>query len=295
MKRNKMMRIASVLLIVTILSTCAISGTFAKYVVTGSGSDSARIARFGVEIEITGNSMFKNKYAADDTSVSFNTVMSSDGEDVVAPGTKGDGFSATIGVTGDRPEVAIAYRLGFSDLKDIVLESADGEIYDETVPKNDPDAAADPDFDAAVGYKKVDVPVDYAPVKFHILFNGKAVSNSGEIQLGDQSGDWDIIPAGITLTQFKNADPSILPSLTNASTSNTVSAEWDGTDMVLKTRPGWYLDGTLKVTWEWAFEGNTGDADKDHLIDIYDTYLGNHTDEYGPLSFTFNASAVQID
>ena len=44
MKKNKMMRIASVLLVAVILTTCAISGTFAKYVTSGNGSDNARVA-----------------------------------------------------------------------------------------------------------------------------------------------------------------------------------------------------------------------------------------------------------
>ena len=46
MKKNKMMRIASALLVAVILTTCAISGTFAKYVTSTPGSDSARVAKF---------------------------------------------------------------------------------------------------------------------------------------------------------------------------------------------------------------------------------------------------------
>ena len=47
MKKNKMMRIASVLLVAVILTTCAISGTFAKYVSSADSSDSARVAYWG--------------------------------------------------------------------------------------------------------------------------------------------------------------------------------------------------------------------------------------------------------
>ena len=43
MKKNIMMRVASALLIAVLLTTCAISGTFAKYVSTASGSDTARV------------------------------------------------------------------------------------------------------------------------------------------------------------------------------------------------------------------------------------------------------------
>ena len=54
MKKNKMMRIASVLLVAVLLSTCAISGTFAKYVTTDSGSDSARVAKFAFTVSENG-------------------------------------------------------------------------------------------------------------------------------------------------------------------------------------------------------------------------------------------------
>ena len=50
MKTNKMMRIASVLLVAVLLSTCAISGTFAKYVTTASGNDTARVALWDVSV-----------------------------------------------------------------------------------------------------------------------------------------------------------------------------------------------------------------------------------------------------
>ena len=50
MKRNKMMRIASVLLVAVLLSTCVISGTFAKYTTSNSATDSARVAKWGVII-----------------------------------------------------------------------------------------------------------------------------------------------------------------------------------------------------------------------------------------------------
>ena len=50
MKKNFMMRAASVLLVAVMLTTCAISGTFAKYVTSDSGSDFARVAKFGVTV-----------------------------------------------------------------------------------------------------------------------------------------------------------------------------------------------------------------------------------------------------
>lgn len=103
MKKNKIMRIAAGLLVAVILTTCAISGTFAKYVKSGSGSDTARVAKFGVTVTGTADT-FKETYAKDDTSAALtgDTVVST--EDVVAPGTSGNMAAFTLSGT---PEVAV--------------------------------------------------------------------------------------------------------------------------------------------------------------------------------------------
>lgn len=104
MKKSKMMRLASCLLVLTLLTTCMISGTFAKYVTAGSGEDIARVAKFGVKVDGNGD-MFLKGYAKDDSTytVSSNTVASSDTWNVVAPGTTGS--LTEVALTGT-PEVA---------------------------------------------------------------------------------------------------------------------------------------------------------------------------------------------
>ena len=47
MRKNKMMRAASGLLVAVLLSTCAISGTFAKYTTSTESTDNARVAVWG--------------------------------------------------------------------------------------------------------------------------------------------------------------------------------------------------------------------------------------------------------
>ncbi len=97
MKKNKMMRIASVLLVAVLMSTCAISGTFAKYVTSANSSDSARVAKFGVTITANGNI-----FAA-----SYDSTVAADGatpDDVVAPGTSGNLASMTLS---GKPEVSV--------------------------------------------------------------------------------------------------------------------------------------------------------------------------------------------
>ena len=83
MKKNKMMRIASVLLVAVLLSTCAIFGTFAKYTTSTTGTDKARVAYWGWDHAAT--------LAIDMFDETYTNVASSgevDGfENVIAPGT----------------------------------------------------------------------------------------------------------------------------------------------------------------------------------------------------------------
>ena len=105
MRKNKMMRLASALLVAVLLTTCAISGTFAKYVETESGSDTARVAKWGVDIEVESFNLFTNQYEKQDAGFTGTySVKSNDDKDVLAPGTKGS--FANIAITG-APEVAV--------------------------------------------------------------------------------------------------------------------------------------------------------------------------------------------
>ena len=85
MKKNKMMRLASLLLVMCLLTTSVISGTFAKYTTTVSSDDSARVARWGFntdDAEIEFEDLFKSSYD--------HVAVGSDTQAIIAPGTKGD-------------------------------------------------------------------------------------------------------------------------------------------------------------------------------------------------------------
>lgn len=88
MKKNVMMRLAAILLVCVLASTCGISGTYAKYVTEGTGMDNARVAHWGVKITPNG-AMFEKLYGKDDATYTLddNTVISSDEWKLVAPGT----------------------------------------------------------------------------------------------------------------------------------------------------------------------------------------------------------------
>ena len=79
MKKNRMMRLASVLLVCVLLTTSVISGTFAKYVSTNEANDTARVAKWGFNDATFTFDLFSDVYS---------TTVNGQGTNVIAPGTK---------------------------------------------------------------------------------------------------------------------------------------------------------------------------------------------------------------
>lgn len=96
-RKNHTLKLAGILLALVLVTSCFVGGTFAKYVTEGTGSDSARVAKFGVTVTANG-STFAEQYATDDETVRAiaSSVVSSERKKVVAPGTKGDMVSMTL-------------------------------------------------------------------------------------------------------------------------------------------------------------------------------------------------------
>ena len=85
MKKNVMLKIASVLMVAVLLTTCAISSTFAKYVTqTTEKSTIAQVAHWGIKLTAETPDLFDTEYASGDKTY----VASSGTHMVVAPGTK---------------------------------------------------------------------------------------------------------------------------------------------------------------------------------------------------------------
>ena len=49
-RKNHTLKLAGILLALVLVTSCFVGGTFAKYVTEGTGSDSARVAKFGVTV-----------------------------------------------------------------------------------------------------------------------------------------------------------------------------------------------------------------------------------------------------
>ena len=131
MKKGMFPRIAAVMLMLTLLSTCVISGTFAKYTTNGKTSASARVAKWGVKITAeNGGSPFSTSYATDDegakVSASLEQSVKAGGvnpEAVFAPGTRGT--LGSIGLTGT-PEVAVKITYDSKDDTTKILDLGTG-------------------------------------------------------------------------------------------------------------------------------------------------------------------------
>lgn len=221
MKKNTMMRIASILLIAVLLSTSAISGTYAKYVTTADGSDTARVAKFGVVATVDG-SLFAKSYInvtggntpADSGEL---TVVSQSDAKVVAPGTK-NAEGMTITLTG-KPEVDVEVEISFA-----------AKVVDEVAQEIK--LAKDTKFDNPTTGKVGDmytVDADYYPVVFTLKNAAGTIVATGNVK-------------------------AIQDYLT------TISKVYDaGTDLATVIVGG--NTGKFTLTWEWAFQNTVTDVD----------------------------------
>ena len=99
-RKNHTLKLAGILLALVLVTSCFVGGTFAKYVTEGTGSDSARVARFGVTVTANGT-MFAKEYDTDTENVKGTIAKSvvsdkTDDKNLVAPGTSGNMVSMTL-------------------------------------------------------------------------------------------------------------------------------------------------------------------------------------------------------
>ena len=298
MKKNKMLRIASVLLIVTILSTVAISGTFAKYITQYSGNDEARVAKFGLTMTATGD-LFKDAYDG--------TVKAINGDQVVAPGTSNLN-EYKVHITGTT-EVKTKLSIKLTGNQDIVLPARFGtDSYPDLTTANNLNDTFQTE-------------IDYYPVKFSIKAYGSIETANGIVEFGDAQHPLDFL-SGLSLSEFEDA-LSVGHVPTNSINQMNAHIEGNATDgyyLAFNINAGKTLDVTFVGGWAWAFENNigtvdfTGPNDNDRtivpltsditvltdpqaridFIDKCDTYLGSEN-PLQTLSYTFEATAVQID
>ena len=125
MKKNRMMRLASILLVCVLLTTSVISGTFAKYTTTASGTSTARVAKWGFNTETITVELFAKQYK--DPSDTDITVNSS--ETVVAPGTKNEVTITLI------PDAQVAPEVDYHFEASVASGSSNADLLNKLVWK----------------------------------------------------------------------------------------------------------------------------------------------------------------
>ena len=246
MKKNKMMRIASTLLVAVLLTTSIISGTFAKYVTEGSVEDEARVAKFGVKITGQGSLFDKNYWAVDaddDQNQPGPAEENHDGDKmtmtvesmtdkVVAPGTKSPTGGLSIGITG-KPEVDVLITIDFEAIEDVFLKN--NENLPDMTTANKKDSF---NFAADEG--------DYYPIVYTLSGDYIEARNA------------DIVAKSITGIEISQDKKSVSGNL------DVIKKVFDA----LNGDDGIYVDantnlataiGTLTLSWEWQFEDDAAD------------------------------------
>ena len=108
MKKNMFMRLAMALVLLVLVTTSAVGGTYAKYV-TGDDADSeARVAKWGVTVAAKMDDIFEPGYNTADNptaSADVSSVFADGTAQLLAPGTK-DEQAAALVLTGT-PEVMV--------------------------------------------------------------------------------------------------------------------------------------------------------------------------------------------
>ncbi len=151
MKKNVMMRVASALLVAVLLTTCAISGTFAKYTTSASATDKARVAYWGFKNDAALTlDLFDGTYDSENVKIKDNV---GDGFDnVIAPGTSKEAhvtFAYTnykVGGTEKITAPEVKYQISVDATAEGNYNSLDANPnFKWTLKKNDDTAATEYD------------------------------------------------------------------------------------------------------------------------------------------------------
>lgn len=216
MKKSKTLKFALGVLVLCLITTCVMGTTLAKYTTGGTAADEARVAKWGVSVQMEADPLFVNSYNKTDAKYTkMLSVTSSDGNNVVAPGTDSTqaNGSAVFTISGT-PEVAVRVKIEMTNVKDVFLKA--GTYNDPTV---------------ATGTFTLNA--DYYPVVFTL----KQVVGENKTPL--VTG---------TLAQVQ----TFLNAYNNMGANGTTDNDNNGREY----KPNTVLDATFELSWAWAFGGN---------------------------------------
>lgn len=284
MKKIKFVKIACAMLIMCLITTCAIGTTLAKYTTGSKASDTARVAKWGVEVSTSGT-MFGTAYQ--DTIVEDGkngaTVQSnhnaSFAQKVVAPGTKND-TGIQIKILGT-PEVAFNLSAKIEQAaKDIFLaEGTYGVMYAAPGVNAATDFAAEKIYYLdGTTYKPADLTYYLANTSatYYRLSDEATVAAGGYYPI-----EWT---ASVSVNDVFYAQNPAYPTLA-AALNGLVDGinNYDGTAGETGVfAPNTAINLIYRLTWAWRFENN----------DAADTILGNLM---AASQHTFSGAVVKLD
>lgn len=260
MKKNRFIKLASGLLVLCLMTTCVIGATLAKYTTAGRGADTARVAKWGVTVSASG-SLFGKAYAsnsaganADEIVATSTNVLSSDPQNVVAPGTKNTtGLNFTVSGT---PEVAYSLTVAANTpAKDIYLKKG---TYGYMVAVSLSSGAALTGYysESAGTYTKQTSGTYESGTYYQLVEVATASTDYYPIS-------WKM--DGTTYTSLSNASNGLVKALTDLSQATVnagVSAAFSKT-----------------ITWAWEFHVNDNNDKLDTLLGdlMAGVYTGDKT------------------
>lgn len=260
MKKNTMMRLASFLLIAVLITTSAISGTYAKYVTQDSASDSARVAKWGVTVLASGTlfgenyfpnsaTEYKNEISAE---VQNSVDVDANGGNIVAPGTQ-NSIGMTFAVKGT-PEVANVINVTSTEKTEEevwLLKGKYGVLVDATSSVTADNVE---NYYVASGNNYIHATTYSDNAKYYELHDEAVVTSDKYYPI-----IWTIkntVGTNNPTTVTKSTLADVVTEITTAlKTANDA-----------QNNPNVAIDETVNVTWAWAFEGQNDGAD---------TILGN--------------------
>lgn len=309
--QNKIIKIAAALMILCLMTTCAISATFAKYATTDSTEDTARVAKWGVVLSASGT-LFGKNYATNSTTDSDAIIaLGSDqhadthsvvaNDKVVAPGTKNEvGMLLKLNGT---PEVAfsVAASTTSNNLKDICLEAGTYGVMVEIYGVNA--ATVFDDINRPI-YKYNSDTKKYTQVDAY----DEEIEHYYELQnkvTVEENGYYPVVWT-LTKNDAKVNDYSTVTALTNAIRTDVNGTANDGAKKVYDANH--ILNDTYKITWAWVFEngennnkadtilGNIGYTTVVELGEDGTSYSAISADSYSlNVAFNITISAEQIN
>ena len=210
MEKNKTMRMILITLLIAMIALVLVSGTYAKYTSSASGSDTARVAKWS--FIVGGNDIVaENTFTFD----LFKTIKDTDGKDetdvvsanadrVIAPGTSGS-FDL---VLENKSETSAKYSVTYTvtNTESIPVQfSVNGTDWKDNIEElNISTSATDTKLDANNGTKTITIQWRWAyeNTKENATTEEKKATDEKDMTLGKAGTAKLIVQADVTATQI---------------------------------------------------------------------------------------------